>query len=310
MNNKYAALIFDVIDSRKILDRYETQSKLKEITKFLNDLYKDKIVKDVICGSGDEFQGLFKTVEDAYAYIHSLQLYIYPIRVRCGIGYGDIKYKNNNWIFDNEWLSTDIDGEAYYRARDAINAIPNKNSTDLVFFKINGEIDKILNTLMLTSASLKKAQSKTAKLIELIMDFYFPFIERNISEDCLINFSKIFKSRFKDDIEESLEKLNTSNLKRGLEYSIGDIENMDFKTLIFEIYKESNKINLKDNDLYFERYYPFGCSTLIAPLTLTSYQNVNKTVLQGKIKENRNLDGAIFNLLKNIDNIGEDVICY
>lgn len=310
MNNKYAALIFDVIDSRKILDRYKTQSKLKEMTKFLNNLYKDKIVKDVICGSGDEFQGLFKTPEDAYSYIHSLQLYIYPIRVRCGIGYGDIKYKNKDWIFDNEWLSTDIDGEAYYRARDAINAIPNKNSTDLVFFKINNEIDKILNTLMITSASLKKAQSKTAKLIELIMDFYFPFTDLSINDDCLMNFSKILKNKFKDDFEDSLEKPNPSNRKRGLEYSIMDIENIDFKTLALKTYNESHKINFKDNDLYFERYYPFGCSTLIAPLTLTSNQNVNKTVLQGKIKENRNLDGAIFNLLKNIDNIGGNETCY
>ncbi len=306
MNEKYAALIFDVIDSRKILDRYEAQIKLREMTKFLNVLYKDKIVKDVTSGSGDEFQGLFKTIEDAYAYIHSLQLYIYPIRVRCGIGYGSIKYITNEWVTNDEWKSTDIDGEAYYRARDAINAIPNKNSIDLVFFKTNNEIDKTLNTIMLSSVYFKKNQSKTAKLIELIMDFYFPFTETNLDNNHLESFSEILKYKLKDNLEESLTKSFSANLKIGKEYSLDDIDKIDLKIIVTNIHNEIENIKNKekDKDLYFNEYYPHGCSTLIAPLTLSTPQNVNKTVSLGKIKENRNLDGAIFDILKNIDNIG------
>ena len=202
MQKKYAALIFDVIESRKIEDRYEVQSELKNVTKLLNYLYDDKIVKDVVCGSGDEFQGLFKTPADAYAYIHSLQLYIHPIRVRCGIGYGSIKYETNNWITDDDWLSTDIDGEAYYNARDAINVIPKKNATDVVFFKTNTSIDKILNTIMLTGVGFKQAQSKTAKLIELIMDFYFPFNQTNIDDNLLCEFSKIIENKIREICKE------------------------------------------------------------------------------------------------------------
>ncbi len=310
MIEKYAALIFDVVDSRKILDRYEAQSKLKETTKFLNYLYNDKIVKDVVCSSGDEFQGLFKTVADAYAYIHSLQLYIHPIRVRCGIGYGSVKYANNDWISNSDWHSTDIDGEAYYRARDAINAIPDKNSTDLVFFKTEKSIDKMLNTIMITGAGLKKAQSRTAKLVEMIMDFYFPFTETHLNDNHLTYFSELIRLKLKDNLVEQLNKTYISNLRRGGEYSLPDLDNIDLKTLVFDIYKESLNIKPKDNEFYFDRYYPHGCSTLIAPLTLSTPQNISKTMLLARIKENRNLDGAIFDLLKNIDNIGEKEKCY
>lgn len=310
MIEKYVALIFDVVDSRKILDRYDAQSKLKDMTKFLNYLYKDKIIKEVVCGSGDEFQGLFKTVADAYAYIHSLQLYIHPIRVRCGIGYGNIKYTNSDWISNNEWHSTDIDGDAYYRARDAINAIPDKNSIDLVFFKTNKAIDKMLNTIMITGAGLKKAQSRTAKLVELIMDFYFPFIETHLNDDHLSCFSELIRTKLKDNVDDLLKKSFISNLRGVTGTSLTNVDNIDLKTLVFDTYKECNNIRVKDNNFYYDRYYPFGCSTLIAPLTLSTPQNVSKTMLHGRIKENRNLDGAIFNLLKNIDNIGEKEICY
>lgn len=309
MQKKYAALIFDVIDSRKIQDRYEVQSELKNVTNFLNYLYNDKIVKDVVCGSGDEFQGLFKTPADAYAYIHSLQLYIHPIRVRCGIGYGSIKYETNKWILDDDWLSTDIDGEAYYNARDAINAIPEKNATDVVFFKTNAPIDKTLNTIMLIGAGLKKTQSKTAKLIELIMDFYFPFNQTNINDNHLGTFSEIIKNKIKTIFEDQLKEKYSLNIMKREEFSLHD-SGTNIKDLVFNTFYYRKSVKTKGNDYYFEEYYPYGCSTLIAPLTMSSPQNISKTIILGKIKENRNLDGAVFNLLVNIDDIGDKEKCY
>lgn len=300
MQKKYAALIFDVIESRKIEDRYEVQSELKNVTNFLNYLYNDKIVKDVVCGSGDEFQGLFKTPADAYAYIHSLQLYIHPIRVRCGIGYGSIKYETNNWILDDDWLSTDIDGEAYYNARDAINAIPEKNATDVVFFKTNAPIDKTLNTIMLIGAGLKQTQSKTAKLIELIMDFYFPLNQTNINDNHLGIFSEIIKNKIKIIFEDQLKEKYSLNIMKRENLSLHD-SGTNIKDLVSNTFYCSKTIKIRSNDYYFEEYYPYGCSTLIAPLTMSTPQNVSKTIILGKIKENRNLDGAVFNLLVNID---------
>lgn len=309
MQKKYAALIFDVIESRKIQDRYEVQSELKNVTKILNNLYKYKIIKNVVCGAGDEFQGLFKTPADAYAYIHSLQLYIHPIRVRCGIGYGSIRYETNKWVSDNDWSSTDINGEAYYSARDAINAIPDKNATDVVFFKTNTSIDKTLNTIMLTGAGLKKAQSKTAKLIELIMDFYFPFNQTNIDDNVLCEFSKIIENKIREIWKDQSKRIyNLGAIKRE-NLSLHD-SGTSIKDLVFNTFYYRKSVKTKGNDYYFEEYYPYGCSTLIAPLTMSTPQNISKTIILGKIKENRNLDGAVFNLLVNIDDIGDKEKCY
>jgi hypothetical protein len=89
---KYAAVMFDVVDSRRYLDRYDVQKVLMESVSYLNYIYRDSIKKEVVSSAGDEFQGLFLDVQTAFLYIRKLQLLIYPIKIRCGIGYGKINH--------------------------------------------------------------------------------------------------------------------------------------------------------------------------------------------------------------------------
>ena len=56
---KYAAIMFDVVDSRRYLDRYDIQNLLMSSVEYLNDVYKNAIKKEVVSSAGDEFQGLF-----------------------------------------------------------------------------------------------------------------------------------------------------------------------------------------------------------------------------------------------------------
>ena len=49
-------------------------------------LFRESIKKEVVSSAGDEFQGLFRDVRSAFLYIRKLQLLIYPIKIRCGIG--------------------------------------------------------------------------------------------------------------------------------------------------------------------------------------------------------------------------------
>lgn len=111
---RYAAMMFDVVESRKYYERYDVQNILMNCVDYLNDLYCYAIKKDVVSSAGDEFQGLFLDLQSAFLYIRKLQILIYPIKLRCGIGYGEIKYDVE------EWSSPAFDGEAYYLARDAI----------------------------------------------------------------------------------------------------------------------------------------------------------------------------------------------
>ena len=164
---KYAAMMFDVIDSRRYLERYEVQNILMKSVEYLNQIYSYSIKKYVVSSAGDEFQGLFLDLPSAFLYIRKLQLLIYPIKVRCGIGYGEIKYDND------EWLSSAFDGEAYYLAREAINSI-NKKKSNAICFNTMSKYDKYLNIFCMSSTEIKSKQSQIARLIELVADIISP----------------------------------------------------------------------------------------------------------------------------------------
>ena len=83
---KYAAVIFDVVESRRYVDRLYLQNILMESISYLNWVYRNEIKKEVVSSAGDEFQGLFLDLQTAFLYIRKLQLLIYPIKIRCGIG--------------------------------------------------------------------------------------------------------------------------------------------------------------------------------------------------------------------------------
>ena len=124
---KYAALMFDIVESRHYQGRYDIQNTLMNAVSYLNHLYREDIKKEVVSSAGDEFQGLFLSLQSAFLYIRKLQLLIYPIKIRCGIGYGEIKYDVE------KWSSSAFDGEAYYLARDAINEVSRRKSNAIFF---------------------------------------------------------------------------------------------------------------------------------------------------------------------------------
>ena len=73
------------------------QNILMKCVDYLNTIYRYEIKKNVVPSAGDEFQGLFLNLQSAFLYIRKLQILIYPIKLRCGIGYGKIKYDVEEW---------------------------------------------------------------------------------------------------------------------------------------------------------------------------------------------------------------------
>ena len=78
---KYAAVMFDIVESRRYNDRYDVQNVLMESISYLNRVYGYAIKKEVVSSAGDEFQGLFMNLQTAFLYIRKLQLLIYPINI-------------------------------------------------------------------------------------------------------------------------------------------------------------------------------------------------------------------------------------
>lgn len=280
---KYAAIMFDVVESRKYYERYDVQNVLMKCVDYLNAIYRYAIKKDVVSSAGDEFQGLFLDLQSAFLYIRKLQILIYPIKIRCGIGYGEIKYDVE------EWSSSAFDGEAYYLARDAIISIGRKKS-NTICFNTKSKYDKYLNVLCLSDMRIKSMQSQVAHLIEVIADIMLPIVYR---EEDRQFYEFILKNRCR-----LIEQENWNKVSR--RYRNTEILNIDYELLFEdrEIYTQK-----KDTELlfYMDEFWAHGMSTEIARIMSTTRQNIDRYISLGRIKESRTMDKAIFELL------GEDI---
>ncbi len=280
---KYAAIMFDVIESRKYYERYDVQNVLMNCVDYLNNIYRYAIKKDMVSSAGDEFQGLFFDLQSAFLYIRKLQILIYPIKLRCGIGYGEIKYDIE------EWSSSAFDGEAYYLAREAIISISGKKS-NTICFNTNSKYDKYLNVLCSSDMRAKSRQSQVAHLIELIADIMLPIVYR---EEDRRFYQFILEKRGRLIEQERWNKVSGR-------YRNTEILNIDYE-LLFESIEEYTK--KKDPGVLFcmDEFWAHGMSTDIARIMSTTRQNIDRYISLGRIKEIRTMDKAIFELL------GEDI---
>lgn len=276
---RYAAIIFDIIESRRYNDRYEIQNILMESVSYLNYLYRYAIKKEVVSSAGDEFQGLFMDLQTAFLYIRKLQLLIYPIKIRCGIGYGKIKYDVE------EWSSSAIEGEAYYLCRDAIDTIE-KRKSNAICFNTHSKYDKYLNEFCKSNIEIKARQSQMVRLIELVADIISPI---RPSEENVDFYYYILKNRIRIIEQESWNKVI------GKHREIEEIK-INFEQLWAMKGSLENKNSFEDT-FYMEDFWIHGMSTYISQIINTSRQNVDRYVSLGKIKQSRTMDKAIFELL-------------
>lgn len=276
---KYAAVMFDIVESRRYNDRYDVQNVLMESISYLNRLYDYAIKKEVVSSAGDEFQGLFMNLQTAFLYIRKLQLLIYPIKIRCGIGYGAIKY------YDKEWESSALDGEAFYLCRDAINSIQKRKSNAICFNTVS-KYDKYLNMFCMADAEIKSKQSQMVRLIELIADIIFPITP---TKEDMSFYDLILKSRVKLIRQESWNRV----IGKFREKEALDI---NFEQLI-EIKQMMEAKSAYENAFYMEDFWMHGMSTYIAQIINTTRQNVDRYVSLGKVKESRTMDKAMYELL-------------
>ena len=276
---KYAAVMFDVVDSRRYLDRYDVQRVLMESISYLNYIFRESIKKDVVSSAGDEFQGLFRDVRSAFLYIRKLQLLIYPIKIRCGIGYGEIKYDIE------EWSSSAYDGLAYYLARDAIEAITKKKSNAICFNTMSPN-DRYLNIFSASNIEIKSKQSQIARLIELVADIISPM--GAIEED---------PDFYKFILQNRLQLIHQERWNKVISrYRDEDLLNINLD-MLFDLRNLHEERDYSEKFFVMEEYWIRGMSTIIAQIMNTSRQNIDRYVSLGKIKESRTMDRAIYEML-------------
>lgn len=168
--NIYVAIIGDIIDSRKINNRNEVQQKLKDVLSEINQSYDEIIAANFMISLGDEFQGLICQQEKVFDIINDIEMNMFPIKIRFGIGVGKI----DTDILKHNTL--EIAGPAYYNARKSISILnERKKSYEKILtnaiidsgdqFKTQDElINSILSLIYISKSKWKKNYVNVIKL--------------------------------------------------------------------------------------------------------------------------------------------------
>lgn len=162
------ALIGDIIESKKIKERYNIQQKLETKLQELNYIFKEDIKSALTITLGDEFQGLFCNVETLLLCIDIISTYFKPLGItfRFGIGYGKMLTKVNPNI------SIGSDGEPYWYARQALVEIETTKNSSQVYEKmiIKNSSQDIINSLLMLQGKIRNDWTiEQSKLIYLIL---------------------------------------------------------------------------------------------------------------------------------------------
>ncbi len=147
--NMYFAIIGDIIESKKLNNRDEIQKKLQEILCDINYKYLSDISAKFIITLGDEFQGLLHYGEHLLNILNEIQRRMYPVRIRFGVGIGEITTEIN---FE---MAIGADGPAYYKAREAVEILKKNEKKQKVHvpdirieIDNNAEVTLGLNTIL------------------------------------------------------------------------------------------------------------------------------------------------------------------
>jgi len=148
----YCAIIGDIINSRKIIDRNKAQQMLNELLSSINNKQKDNIGSNFTITLGDEFQGVLINADSVIDVIEEINFAMHPVKIRFGIGFGEISTQLNRL------QAIGADGSSFYAARDAINSLKvNDKKYEVpkqrISLKVH-EIDNPFVELLNTSLSL------------------------------------------------------------------------------------------------------------------------------------------------------------
>lgn len=124
----YCTLICDVKNSRNISKRQAFQYKLISILEKANNNFNESIASPFIITVGDEWEGLLKYPCNFSEIINFFKASLLEVDFYCGIGIGNI------FINDFNLTVNQLDGPAFYRAREALNYAKRKKLPLVILF--------------------------------------------------------------------------------------------------------------------------------------------------------------------------------
>lgn len=219
-NNKYIAILGDIIDSKMTENRNDVQNKLKQTLEIINDKYSANIIARFSIIYGDGFQGLMQISNETMNIISEIELAMYPVKFRFGIGIGNISTDISNNVYE-------IDGECFHFARKVLNNIT-ENSSKQTSLNTNIMIssgpenkydDMLVNTVLNLSYVIKRKWTKSQ--YEIIQTYIEKdYIQVLTAEKLKVNKATVSKVLSRTDFFSYKNALDivSNHLYRGCEH--------------------------------------------------------------------------------------------
>ena len=280
MNNKYAAIILDIKNSKNMSEdvRAECQKKLLKITEFINNIFFSSLEEKVVFTGGDSVQGLFDNVKNAVGCYYLAKFLLYPFELRCGIGFGTInEFIRNIKETDKHLNSNFVDGNSYHLATNAINTAKEKNYNILIFTN-NPQNDIIINQVLHTSMTLELLQTPYQKDIFCMFNLLFPITygDKQINSFYYDFIIKILKSNLKK-YKIIKEKFYYDDLYLRISQYLAKNQTSDEKVLI-------------NQRVFYDTLIPASLNEYVAQMLGVTRQNIEQKVEKGNFNEVRKLD--------------------
>ena len=292
MEQKYAALIMDLRNSRSYSDsdRYLIQNHMIQAINFLNKAFYKNILRAVDFSAGDEIQGLFSTAESAYLFYRLFSIYLYPIKIRAGIGVGTWNLQISNRG------TTSQDGQAYHSARHAINSTDDTEGYPALLYS-NTQKDVVLNTMIGGASTISENLSVNQNQLFLATEILFPvYLDSEIEWPLdLIEELLTEKSRFDHKVFQS---------NRDLPFDHIDLT-LDKLELERTHPKENFYKQLKQGAFFITSGKQRGIQSELANILAIKRQTVARSLDSGNIYIARNMALAALYDMKNIERLEE-----
>lgn len=269
----YVSLIMDIEKSRNYMmeDRIELQKYMLYCIDMLNELFRENIEYDVTFSAGDELQGLFNDTTVAVMYFRLFEMLLKPVKIRAGIGVGEWTIKIDNG------LSTQQDGPAYHKARQAITEVY-RNTLHNV--KICSDKDDVMtNHLINSSRTLKSQQIYMQNIVLVILELLCPFVKWDMN----VNKYQIVRELLEIKFNYRIGRTRQSYLRNN---RLMESERLYFPERFFlnPIYVDGI---LEETE---ERIVVKNISSVIAEILNCSRQNVDNILRRGNSYKIRELD--------------------
>lgn len=292
VEQKYAALIMDLRNSRSYSDsdRYLIQNHMIQAINFLNKAFYKNILRAVDFSAGDEIQGLFSTAESAYLFYRLFSIYLYPIKIRAGIGVGTWNLQISNRG------TTSQDGQAYHYARHAINSTDDTEGYPALLYS-NTQKDVVLNTIIGGASTISENLSVNQNQLFLATEILFPvYLDSEIEWPLdLIEELLTEKSRFDHKVFQS---------NRDLPFDHIDLT-LDKLELERTHPKENFYKQLKQGAFFITSGKQRGIQSELANILAIKRQTVARSLDSGNIYIARNMALAALYDMKNIERLEE-----